>query len=277
MNFLLRRIAAHLLITSAVFLVTKLSFAQVPASDSQLARFVPPWSLDGQTYLSYAGLRDDLASAIRSATTKVLLATYAFSDGDLASALYTAHTRGVFVGLLVDELESKKHSAYQNLLIKQKVFLFQTKLSRFPMEGLTTVVIDNSVWRVSSRLDEKTPGNVRIDRSPFTSDEVLDWFKRPKQKPASPAAEPTPKRPESAKTPTKELRPSAKIFGTIPKEKNSVSKPEKAIPMKLPSQTRIQKMRKGLSTEESSASDAGAVPSFTPPPSSREGELDSSF
>lgn len=264
-------------VSLSVFPFTALSQAPSRISSNLTnakSAFVPPWNLEGESYFSYATFRDDLLSALKSAVSKIYLVSYAFSDGSLSSALYAARNRGVFVGLLIDEVEGRQNEPSQ--VLKQNLIVFKSRLSRYQMEGLSTLVIDESTWRLNARLDEKTPGAVRIDRSPFTSEEVLEWFRRPKQKlPSSPHPAGQISM-DSAKSPTNGGRPGLKIFGTIRNEAVTGAANEKAIPRKLPRETRWQKLRRQGAQADSPSENLGDS-SNRPPPSSREGDLGDGF
>lgn len=234
--------------------------------------FIPTWNVEGQQFFTYQVMRDEIVASLRYAKQRILVVTYFFSDGDIASALKSARLRGLQVNVLLDSQHAYKFGSQMVGLAGQNVMVMKSNVQRYAMEGQTTLVIDNSVWRLSSRLDDKSEGVARIDRSPFTADEVFGWFQNI-------TPEPTPEngnsKSASAKTPTKPDRRGIRIFGTMSESSDPKASSAQPIPKKLPRETRIQRLkRKGTSEQGENPSVGGTR---RPEPSSRESDLSTDF
>ena len=221
------------------------------------------WNADGDSFSSYPVMRDELFEAIRNAQSKVFIASFLLTDGDIASALFSARLKGLKVKVLLDQKSSKHFLSRQNYLAQNGVETHSKKLAPFEMEGLSTVLIDDDVWRLNAKLDEKWDGPVRIDRSPFTPSEMEAWFTGeaiPKPKLTQPSpADNAAILSESANTSTRVRRSRRTGSGTIAKSEQDQGD---SIPRRLPRETRLQKMKSGKNWNESdgAGSKQGHIP-----------------
>lgn len=251
-----------------------ISHASVSSSQTHTETFFQtPWRGEGQQYLSYGVFKDDLLDAVAAAKERIVFVTLAFDDAELASALYAAKARGVFVATLIDSEESKAARGAGSVFeqfARRNLLLLSGSVAKLPMEGLSTLVFDSSVWRLSARLDEKSAASVRIDRSPYTFDEVLEWVKRPRSE-GKETSKLQQKKEKGAKTPTRPNAPGIKIFGTMKSEGEAKAEPLKSIPKKLPRETRLQRLQRGRSSVPEQDGSTGST--HRPAESSREEDL----
>lgn len=209
--------------------------ASTPATPAGAA----PWNPEGEKFESYQVFKDELFAALGKAQRRVAVVSMLLSDGDIATALYIAKIRGIIVTVVLDTRESRKIFSRHEYLARTGVPTYFRKLAGLDMGGLTTVVIDDTAWRLDSRLDDKNSGAVRIDRAATTADEVFAWSSGPDVQQAvfhAPAPQPP-----GANTSTRLRRRTKTASDTISDENRKQS--GASIPRRLPRETRAQRMR----------------------------------
>lgn len=212
------------------------SVTPVPAATPSLSG---SWG-DGIEFENYTVFRDEMYKAITSAKKSVSVATFYFSDADLATALLTMKIRGLSIAIAIDRAGTKKFASRHDYFTQNGVPTYETRLSRKEMKGFTTIVIDGIAWRISVPLYEKSKGVVQVDHSPLTPEEIAQWISPDVAKTiaAPPAALP------SAKPSTKITRTSRLVSDKI--TGNGTVKDRGVVPRKLPRETRFQRERRGV-------------------------------
>lgn len=242
----LNHLCIGLVLTTSTVLTTSFAFAPVPALATIMRKDTPQWSHSGDTFATYGVFKDKLAEAMRSARTKIFVASQFLSDGDIATALFAAKLRGVRVLVLLDKRESVHFLSRHEYLTRNGVPTFIKPLASLQMEGLSTIAIDEKVWRVDARFDDKASGPVRIEPSPYTTHEVHDWFTS--QKTQSLMAPKFAQAEDAANTPTSPLRTVRKASDTIAMTRSKQGSGQ--LPTRLPRETRWQRLQNGQSSDD---------------------------
>jgi hypothetical protein len=206
--------------------------------------FQPTWKPDGQSFETYTQLKDELIAAFRASKLRVVVASQLLSDGDIATALFAAKLRGLFVSVLLEGGETHRFASRHAYLAQNHVPTYVGKIGPLEMGSPSLLVIDNTAWRISCRFDEKTLGSVKIDRASQTLQEIAAWFKQPKIKMVdSNRALPYFPRAKGSTSRGALDSASAKITGN---QKNR----QAPLPYRLPQETRLQRLRSGKATPE---------------------------
>jgi hypothetical protein len=253
------------------------------------------WPVQGFQSPGYGVFRDELMFAILQAKTRVAIVTEEFHDGDIATALYRAKLKGVKVLVVLNSSRKAKAQSKGNYLSRVGITTMvlsspSAQFARNKWGGRTSFVLDDKAFRLSSVLDERQSGSVKIDGSPFTADEIfsLETEAGAKRFLESPEVLPSRKKKKSSNpkliSPTEtspsgasETSKSTESGVSVRKAPEASSKNSRA--KRLPRETIIQKRSKGVSvplapnSSESGSSELGTVPVKQPPAPDNESEL----
>ncbi len=128
------------------------------------------------TFPVYALFRDSFLDAVRRAKERVILVTWNVTDGDVATALYSAKLRGLQVKVMLDKLKSSTYSSRHNYLRENGVDVVLQTLRSRTFSWKSVVVIDGDVWEASAAFDDRVRWSVRFWPSSLAADDVCAWF-----------------------------------------------------------------------------------------------------
>jgi hypothetical protein len=264
-NFALLLLCASL----ALFSNSVLAFAQPTpapsASGTPTNQPFPPWNREGETFAGYEVFRDELSHQMGKSKVRLAVVTPLLTDGDIATSLFAAQMRGVQGLALLDGKESKVYNSRHDYLARAKVPTWVVPFAKLDasLDFVTLIVLDNSAWRVQARLDETHKGSVFVSLAPYSPEEIFQWRTLPKSRFVQ-RLEGFVTSARGAKDSSEGRASSAK--GSANLSESKANKSGGRLPRRLPRETRLQGIGKGLAPAEAMQESLGSMRVPAPPP-----------
>ena len=247
-----------LFVVYAVFVFTAMGLSSqslAAKEEGKVARlpdqdlFEAPWRTMGTTFESYQTFKMSALFKIKAAKKRVLVFSSYFADVDIASALYSAHLRKVVIKVVLDERGLRRYASRHRYFMRTQMPIFLTKLGRLSLEAPTTILIDDKLWRVSVPLSPRVKTQIGVMKSPRTTEEVLAWFQAERFSKLTPTLA---HKFGGANSFTTRVGkgPSSGIVSGVTGQKRPPG-----VPKRLPKETRMQKLQRGINIPDPIAVD----------------------
>lgn len=140
---------------------------------------------DPLVFGSYPLFRDHFTNEIREAKKRVIIATKHFTDGDLATAAFSAKVRNLDAKIFFDKKTFNEYLSRYFYFQENNVLTYLCSFQRLKIQ--TSIIgIDSNFWLVNAPLDFKWRGSVTATPTFISEKDLENWIHRGKIEPNKP-------------------------------------------------------------------------------------------